>query len=468
MLDHTAESARQFARIPRGQHGLSPELVSADQRARLHAAMVQTVAESGFAAMTVEDVLSRAGVSRRTFYEHYDNKQDCFLGACDEVLEHWLRQGSLAYRNAIANGGQDAPTARLRAVLGTLFSQVQSDPLGARTIFVESLNCGIPGLQHLELAVAQLERVVYETFTGQDGAPGIPRAIATVIVGGVLEIITVRLRHGRTGELAALEEPLLKWMLSYRSPAAAAVVERAHTAAADALSPAQATSVQSAASGQPEETLSLPLWRDESVRPIAVPDARTRIIDAAAQIASDRGYGALSINEIDRAAAVSHHTFRKYFSSKDEAFIAAYAAGAKEVVEYCLKAFAAVPNWRAAVHAGLAAELRFLAARPALARIGFLEVYAAGPEALELRATELHMFTAALAPGYQKTGRRTPPHVIVSEAIAGGIYQLMRESVLHDGPERLPCLSPQATYAALAPFVGARAAAATAAGRVTA
>lgn len=81
-----------YPRIPGGQHGLAPELVRADQLARIHAAMVQAAAERGYVATTVEDVISRAGVSRRTFYEHYENRQDCLLAACDIVLAGWMRE----------------------------------------------------------------------------------------------------------------------------------------------------------------------------------------------------------------------------------------------------------------------------------------------------------------------------------------------------------------------------------------
>jgi AcrR family transcriptional regulator len=283
-----------------------------------------------------------------------------------------------------------------------------------------------------------------------------------VIVGGVLEIVTVRLRYGRTAELPELAEPLLEWMLSYRSPAVAAQVARARgelsvSAAAAEPDPQRTPESVAGALGR------LPLWRDESVRPISIREPRARIIAAAAQIASDRGYAALSINEITRVAGVSHHTFRKHFQSKQEAFVAAYREGSRATIEYSLKAYAAAPNWRAAVHAGLAAELRFLAERPALARIGFLEGYAAGSELHELRETELQLFTGALAPGYRETRRSVPLHAVVSEAIAGGIYQLMRECILQDGPERLPDLSSEVTYAALAPFTGAKAAASVAA-----
>jgi AcrR family transcriptional regulator len=436
---------------------LAPELVSADQRARLHAAMVQLVAESGYLSTTVEAVLSRAGVSRRTFYEHYENKQDCFLGACDEVLAHWMTQGTLAYQATLAGAGGQSLEARLRAGLSSLFGLVESDPLGARTIFLETLNCGSAGLRRLETAIDELERIVRGAFRGRGGKPELPCAMATVIVGGILEIVTVRLRHGRTDELPALVEPLVAWTLSYRSAAAGLALDRARAV----IYEVQATEMTGGEGGGEEDHVRGALWRDGSARPVALPDARARIMDAAAEIASERGYAALSINEIDRVAGVSHHTFRKHFASKDEAFTAAYRQGSRDTIAYCLAAYAAQTTWPACVHAGLAAEVRFLGERPVLARIGFLEVYASGPEALELRESELHTFTAALAPGYEQS--TDPPHPVVSEAIAGGIYQLMRECVLHDGPEQLPLLAPEATYAALAPFLGAKAAAATAA-----
>jgi AcrR family transcriptional regulator len=465
MLDHPAESRSQFVRIPRGQHGLSPELVNADQRARLHAATVQVVGESGYVEATVEDVISRAGVSRRTFYELYENKQECFIEACDEVLREWLHQGTLAYQAAVAStGGRDTVRVRLEAGLVELFGLVLDDPLGARVVFIETLNCGSVGLRRLDQAIDELQLSVQRAFQPSDGPLPLPAAMLKVIVGGVLEIITVRLRRDRTDELLGLAGPLVDWMLSYRcSPATSAIVSRRGVGPTSAPTPGETTTngMGERAGGAP---VSFPLWRDESMRPIVVRTPRARILAAAAQIASDHGYAALSANAIARVARVSHHTFRNQFRGKDEAFAAAYRAGNQETLEYALKAYTAAPNWPAAVHAGLAAELIFLARRPALARIGFLEVYGAGLEALELRETELQQFTAALEPGYRQKRGASQPHPIITEAIAGGIYQLMRECVLRDGPEQLPSLSPEATFAALAPFIGAKAASAVAAG----
>jgi AcrR family transcriptional regulator len=458
MLDHPAESRSQFVRIPAGQHGLSSELVSADQRARLDAATVQAVAESGYIQTTVEDVISRAGVSRRTFYELYDNKQECFIAACDEVLRDWRHRGTLAYHTETTNDAREAVRVRLRAGLLALFRLVLDDPLGARVVFIETLNCGSVGLRRLDQAVDELQRNVQRAFQPSAGSPPLPPAMVKVIVGGVLEIVTVRLRHDRTDELLELTDPLVEWMLSYRCPKATAAVSRMRLELTTSPRATDETAGKRTDGMADAEQVRVPLWRDESMRPIAVQKPRARILAAAAQIASEHGYSALSANAIARTARVSHHTFRSHFRGKDEAFTAAYYAGSQDTLEYALKAYSAAPDWPSAVHAGLAAELCFLSKRPALARIGFLEVYAAGPEALKLRETELQQFTAALEPGYRQRPGAFRPHPVVSEAIAGGIYQLMRECVLHHPPERLTSLSPEATYAALAPFIGAKAA----------
>src|SRR2546423_5503381 len=73
-------------RLPSGRHGLTREEVMASQRARLVDAMVHVVADKGYAATTVADVVERAGVSRRTFYEQFADKEACFLAAYDVAL----------------------------------------------------------------------------------------------------------------------------------------------------------------------------------------------------------------------------------------------------------------------------------------------------------------------------------------------------------------------------------------------
>ena len=68
-----------------------------NQRERMLAAVIDVVSDVGYASMTVSDVISRAGVSRRTFYEHFVNKEDVFLAAYDHVVEEVIAEVSAAY-----------------------------------------------------------------------------------------------------------------------------------------------------------------------------------------------------------------------------------------------------------------------------------------------------------------------------------------------------------------------------------
>src|SRR4051794_5075686 len=100
--------------LPRGPHRLARADVMASQRGRMLDAIAQVVAEKGYGAVTVADVVERAGVSRKTFYEHFRDKESCFLAAYDagvDVLIATMR----------AAGGETR--AQVRSFLHTLASE---------------------------------------------------------------------------------------------------------------------------------------------------------------------------------------------------------------------------------------------------------------------------------------------------------------------------------------------------------
>ncbi len=123
------------------------------------------------------------------------------------------------------------------------------------------------------------------------------------------------------------------------------------------------------------------------------------------------------------------------------------------------EAYRAAPTWPDAVHRGLVAHAGFLAAHPVIARLGFLEVFPAGPEAIKRLEAALWFFKAGLEQANEQTRRVKPVPPVAIEAIAGGLFELMRDVVLRRGPQELPAVVPDTTYAALAPFIGAKPAA---------
>src|ERR1700750_933600 len=96
-------------RLPRGLHGLDREVVEASQRSRLVEAVGRAVADKGYGAATIDDIVRGAGVSKKTFYEHFRDKEDCFLAAYESGVEALLE--------AIAAAQADEPT-RMSLVRG--------------------------------------------------------------------------------------------------------------------------------------------------------------------------------------------------------------------------------------------------------------------------------------------------------------------------------------------------------------
>ena len=77
----------ELARLPPGRHGLPREFVAHNQRERLIAGLAEAVAENGYAGTTIAHITRHAAVSRRTFYEHFGSKDECFVAAYDTVME---------------------------------------------------------------------------------------------------------------------------------------------------------------------------------------------------------------------------------------------------------------------------------------------------------------------------------------------------------------------------------------------
>src|SRR3954449_11124855 len=125
-----AQTAEQ---LPRGRHRLSREQVAASQRRRMLAAMTAAVAEEGYVRTTVADVIAGAGVSRETFYQHFSDKEECFLAAFDAASERLLAQ--VAQRPPGAPPAD--PIARLDRLLAVYLSALAADPALSRVFLVE-------------------------------------------------------------------------------------------------------------------------------------------------------------------------------------------------------------------------------------------------------------------------------------------------------------------------------------------
>jgi AcrR family transcriptional regulator len=196
---------RTAAQLPRGRHGLSREEVHASQRGRMLVAMAAAVADKGYVHTTVADVLGGAGVSRETFYEHFRDKETCFLAAFDAASE--LLAAGLAHAVGEA-GDPDDPDdrfARLEAALGTYLDLMAQQRALARTFLIDVYGAGPEALAR---RVEVMDRFV-DLVAGIVGAEGEDRFACEAIVASISSMVTMRVASGEQASLPALREPIM-------------------------------------------------------------------------------------------------------------------------------------------------------------------------------------------------------------------------------------------------------------------
>jgi AcrR family transcriptional regulator len=195
--------------LPRGPHGLERGVVLASQRGRMLSAMAEAVAANTYVGTTVADVVAGAGVSRKTFYEHFRDKEECFLAAFDVGVDLLLE----AIAQAQPPG--DNPTwialmrARVRAYLQTLASQ----PAFARTFLIEVFAAGPRALERRAEVLrrfAKLFKDLHDDARRQfPSLLPVPDAVYVAAVGAINELVSEFAREGRAAELPELEDTLL-------------------------------------------------------------------------------------------------------------------------------------------------------------------------------------------------------------------------------------------------------------------
>ncbi|HUB99180.1 MAG TPA: TetR/AcrR family transcriptional regulator, partial [Solirubrobacterales bacterium] len=175
-----------------------------------------------------------------------------------------------------------------------------------------------------------------------------------------------------------------------------------------------------------------------------------RILRALAAVVGEKGYPDTTVADVVERAGTSQRTFYEHFKNKEDAIVAALDSGSAHMLAAALPAFRRAPDWQHAVHDTQEAMFAFGAEEPEYARMGGVEMYAAGKRALDQREVVTEGMEGLLAPGYELKPD-TPP--IAAEAIGGALYSLLYDHVNKKGPETLPAIVPTVVYVTLAPFL---------------
>lgn len=198
--------------LPRGRHSLGRTAVVVSQRARLIEAIVEAVAEKGYAATTVADVIGRAGVSRTTFYDLFADKEDCFLTAYEA--------GARAHIDAVRTAADAAEgwLEKLRAGGLRYLEVLAEEPAWARAFIVEVLSAGQRALRHRAAVHARSVALLREGHERARAAlgdlPPLRDEVFEAVVGAVNELVFLRISRGETASLPELAPVCLHISLS--------------------------------------------------------------------------------------------------------------------------------------------------------------------------------------------------------------------------------------------------------------
>lgn len=208
--------SRADGRFPAGVRTLPADLVKAVQRERLLAAITDAVTEIGYNTLTVQNVLARAGISRPTFYEQFEDKEDCFLAAFDAASTRMYKRIEAAVSNA-GPGWRD----QLRGGIAELLRFIGDEPQEARLVLVEARASSPAGLQRRDELLDRFAECIDALVREDLDEP--PSAIAAAgVVGGIESVLYARLQKGETEDLDALLPSLMYFaVLAYAGREAA-------------------------------------------------------------------------------------------------------------------------------------------------------------------------------------------------------------------------------------------------------
>lgn len=192
-------------RLPPGRHGLPRAFVAENQRERLLNGVVEAVAEHGYNATTITAITAAAKISRRTFYEYFEGKEECFLAAYEMIEAHVLD-------SMLAAPGADGPwPERVRARLGALLDLLARDAAISRCFLVEPLAAG----GEVAARYREAMQLVAATLRPEPPPSGLDMEVRDqALIGGIATLIVRRLNTSGVPRLVELLPDLTELALA--------------------------------------------------------------------------------------------------------------------------------------------------------------------------------------------------------------------------------------------------------------
>lgn len=405
-------------------HGLKPgpgrsaAEVTLHQRARIDRAIVEVVAERGYEHATVREIAQVAGVSTRTFYQHYSGKEDCFLRVQRRLGRETMRRIGAAAKA----GSRDD---RLRAATTTILEGWGDDRRDARFLLLGPSGAGRAALRQARLAERALgDELAPLLGHSECGGNGSARLIARGIVAGLAAAARSATLGDRDGVRTQRRDALARWALSCSSPLP--------------LLQAPSTAVRTRPSGAEDPAVPSP-GGDADL-----------LLAAAAKLAAAGKYGQLVPRDICAAAGLSRSSFGRCFLGVGDCLATAASRRFEVAVERARLAGAVGSSQADVALRSMAGLCSQIAGDRALASLCFGDLIESGEWSLR-RDRSLAASAVGLLEGIGWASK--PPAGLEAEATLGALLGLLRG----ESAGGRPCggirrMAPVLAYLALAPL----------------
>jgi AcrR family transcriptional regulator len=410
------------------------------QRARLIAGMIEVTNRRGYANANVSAVIGQAGVSRPTFYDYFEDREDCFRSAIADVQ----LQLAGALDDALDARGEESPHL---VATRALVQFGGAEPARARFLMGEAMSGSGPALDVRDRGLAEMALAIDRAENGADKQAVLADFDARVLLGSVYRMVAARLRRGETTSVR-LADQLVEWARSYERPAQ----QRRWTK----LRPQQTP-------GRSPHVPSVPIQQMPGVLPPGRPwippeeiaeNHRLRILYASAKLAESKGAQASTVADIVKAARVDGRVFYRHFADKQEAFAAVHELGFQQVMDVTAKAFFSVQGWPQRSWEAGRALTQLLEANPVVAHVGFVEAYAVGPGAVQRIEDSHAAFLFFLQEGLLQEQADPAPSRVAMEAIIAAVFELIYIAARAAGKPRIAGMLPYFAHVWLTPFLG--------------
>lgn len=431
--------------------------------------MLELVSRQGYETSTVSEVISLIGMSRKTFYEHFEERRSCFMWVCQTVGSQWLQQATAAV-DSTPEG-----ESRTAALLAALFTHAIEQPGALRTVMLEPAVVRPGGPDVRQRTIRDWSTLLAQALRDDDpSAAQLDPELADAIFGGIVRTLHVRLPAGvrprapRKRQLMDLVPQLVSWASAYvdHQPPGRPLRSERTGAPAPLLFGGRAPGTL-ALSSRSNGRRGLPRGENPISRSFVVHSQRERILDAVANLAAAKGYADLTIPEIVQEAAVSVQAFYEHFSGKEDAFLVAYEVGHRRALVTFERAFDSEQDWPNAIHSGLQALFGFFAAEPSFAHCALVDAPSASERAAALLGQGAAGYVPMFEAGFAEADPRQQPPAISAEAVAAALHELCFAHVATERARELADLVAEGTFIALAPFIGGEAAAVIAGAQAT-